>query len=222
MSLNHVIFGVCCLAFGGAGLLTRANLRLPGNNIGYEPVQPVAFSHRMHAGELSIDCQYCHYGARQSRNAGVPSPSVCMNCHKTVTAGFDALYAERTRALEEEREPERVFSAEIEKLYAALALDPAGNPVPGEQAGPISWVRVHNLPDFVRFDHRPHVARGLACETCHGPVGTMDRIRQEASLTMGWCLDCHRSTSVGPGRPSGGSAGRVPDHVSTDCVACHM
>jgi Cytochrome c7 and related cytochrome c len=222
MSMNHKVFGVCCIVLGSAGVLSKSEVRLPGGNQGYEPEQPIAFSHRLHAGELSMSCEYCHYGARQSRNAGVPSSTVCMNCHKAVTSSADALFAERAQALSEGREAKRVFSPEIQKLYTALALDELGNEIPGVEPRSIDWVRVHNLPDFVYFDHRPHVARNIACETCHGPVGTMDRMRQESSLSMGWCIDCHRANALGQSSKNDASDGRVADHISTNCVTCHL
>lgn len=199
-----------------SGLLVLAGtseVRLPGNHEGYEPTQPIAYSHRLHAGELNIQCQFCHYGAERSRHAGLPSASVCMNCHRTVTAGFDAVLQERERAESEGREPDRVVSPELRKLYDALGLDDDLQPT-GQPGRPIEWVRVHNMPDFAYFDHRVHVGRGLACETCHGPVQGMERIRQFSDLSMGWCVECHRQTPSVPGGPP-------EEHVSTDCAACH-
>jgi hypothetical protein len=224
MTLNLWIFGLCSLGLGVVTVLATAQPRLPGNNAGYSPEQPIEFSHRLHAGEMEIECQYCHFGARQSRHAGVPPASVCMNCHRTVTAGLDAVLAERERAAAEERDPERIVSDELRKLYAALALDDDLQPIPGQEPIPIEWVRVHNLPDFVYFDHRVHVARDIACETCHGPVQAMDRMRQESDLSMGWCLDCHRTNAAVPAAGSGLASGdeRVADHVSTNCVTCHL
>jgi len=226
MSLNLWIFGLSSLLLGGAAVLSTVEVRLPGNNRGYEPLQPIAFSHRLHAGELGMDCQYCHYGARNSRHAGVPSASVCMNCHKTVTTNLDELRVERALAEAEEREPRTIVSPELAKLYAALALGEDREPLPGAERHPIEWVRVHNLPDYVYFDHRVHVARDIACETCHGPVQSMEHMRQESNLSMGWCLDCHRTNAAGNpaqgalGTP--GTSGRIADHVSTNCVTCHL
>ncbi len=222
MSMNQWIFGSCSLALGLVAVLYNVDVRLPGNNQGYAPVQPIAFSHRIHAGELSMDCQYCHYGARQSRHAGVPSASVCMNCHKTVTASADVLLAERVAAQEENREQNLIVSDELRKLYDALGLDDELNPDPSKEPTPIEWVRVHNLADFVYFDHRVHVARNVACETCHGPVQGMDRLRQESDLSMGWCIECHRSQSFNAHDVTPGDAGRIKDHVSTNCVSCHL
>ena len=214
MSLtNAKVLVFFLLLFGGIVLSLGADVNLPGNHQGYEPEQPIAYSHRLHAGELRIDCLYCHYGAERSRHAGIPSASVCMNCHANVTAGFDAVLAERERAQAEEREPERIVSPELRKLYDALALGEDLEPT-GEPGTPIEWARVHNLPDFVYFDHRVHVARGVACETCHGPVQSMERMRQFSDLSMGWCVQCHRDNAAVPGGP-------LEAHASTDCAACH-
>ena len=222
MSMNLKMHGAVCVLLGGFALMSTADWRLPGDNQGYEPIQPIAFSHRVHAGELDIDCQYCHFGARQSRHAGVPPASVCMNCHDHVTSSFDALLTERNQAELQSREPQRVVSPELRKLYDALALDEELNPREGVEPTPIEWVRVHNMPDFVFFDHRPHVARGIACETCHGPVKSMERMRQDSPMTMGWCIDCHRSNAVDPHEPFNAGGERRLDHVSTDCVTCHL
>jgi hypothetical protein len=214
---NTKILVVCILFLGVLALAQNTDVRLPGNHQGYEPVQPIAYSHRLHAGELQIDCQYCHYGAESSRHAGIPSASICMNCHATVTSSFDEVLRERERAEQEDREPERVVSDKLRKLYDAVGLDENLDPT-GAAGTPIEWVRVHNLPDFVYFDHRVHVSRGLACETCHGPVQSMERIRQYSDLSMGWCLDCHRSNAGTPtivDEPA-------QDHASTDCAACHF
>ena len=222
MSLNAIIFGVGSLVLGGILILSGAKVRLPANNQGYQPEQPIAFSHRLHAGEMEMDCQYCHFGARRSRNAGVPPASVCMNCHTAVTSGFDALLEEKIRAEAQGREPERVVSPELRKLFDALALDDDLQPLPDGEPTPIEWVRVHNLPDFVYFDHRPHIARDVACETCHGPVQSMERMRQEATLSMGWCLDCHRSTGSWESSLLAPPGVAAEEHVSTNCVTCHM
>ena len=222
MSLNSLIFGVSSLVLGAVLILSNSTVRLPANNQGYAPEQPIAFSHRLHAGELAMDCQYCHFGARQSRSAGVPPASVCMNCHRTVTSSFDALLEERIRAETQGRDPETVVSPELRKLYDALALDENLEPIEGAEPTSIEWVRVHNLPDFVYFDHRPHVAQGVACETCHGPVQSMERMRQESTLSMGWCLDCHRSNPSWETTLAPGETLAPGQHVSTNCVTCHL
>ncbi|MFT7679129.1 MAG: hypothetical protein ACI8QC_003129 [Planctomycetota bacterium] len=222
MSLSPVVFGVSSLFLGSVFVLSAAQIRLPGDNQGYAPEQPIAFSHRLHAGEMGMDCQYCHFGARQSRHAGVPPASVCMNCHKTVTASLDATLIEKGLASSEGREPQMIVSLELRKLYDAMALGDDLLPLEGQEPVSIEWKRVHNLPDFVYFDHRPHVARNVACETCHGEVQGMERMRQHADLSMGWCLDCHR-TNVNweNSEPIEGSP-KAGQHVSTNCVTCHL
>jgi hypothetical protein len=176
--------------------------RSPGNNQGYEPIQPIAFSHKLHAGAMEISCVYCHLGVETSRYAGLPALSTCMNCHKTVTASLDQQKANISE------------SPELRKLYDALALDKALKPVPGQLQKPIAWQRVHQLPDFVYFDHRAHVSAGLPCQSCHGPIDNMDRVRQVETLAMGWCVNCHRQSTAN-------GVGAKPVHASTDCVTCH-
>ncbi len=194
-------FGV---AFSLVLLASRAAMfHLPGNQQGYEPVQPIAYSHRLHAGELQIQCQYCHFGADTSRHAGIPPASVCMNCHKFVTAPLGAVRSEDELAEKEQRAPRPVVSAELRKLYDAV-----------NQARPIAWNRIHSLPDFAYFDHRAHVNAGLACQQCHGPVETMERVRQVSDLSMGWCVNCHREAN------RNGIVGRRVN-ASTDCSTCH-
>ncbi len=203
------------ITFSGLALVTRLRgYHLPGNQQGYEPEQPIAFSHRLHAGELQISCQYCHGGSEKSRHAGIPAANVCMNCHRHVTAPMVALRAEDERAKSEKRVPHRVFSPELQKLYDALGLDEKLQPEPGKSARAIPWVRVHNLPDHACFDHRAHVAAGVACQRCHGPVETMERVRQVEDLSMGWCVNCHREAN------RTGIAGKKV-RASTDCSACH-
>ena len=186
--------------------------RTPGDQQGYEPVQPLAFSHRVHAGDLQMACLYCHAGAEASRHAGIPPADLCLNCHRFVTAPLGAVRAEDELALQEEREPRRLVSPELAKLYAALGLDDRLQP--SHAPATIAWLKVHNLPDFVYFDHRGHVTAGVTCHTCHGPVETMERVRQVETLSMGWCVNCHRTATAE------GVAGRVVD-ASTDCVTCH-
>lgn len=197
-------------------LATRLGaIRIPGNHQGYEPGQPLAFSHRLHAGELAMQCLYCHSGAERSRHAGIPAASTCMNCHRTVTALFGALRAEDDLAKQEKRKPRLIVSPELQKLYDALAVSPTTMlPLPGRQPSPIAWTKIHNVPDFVYFDHRGHVAAGVTCQQCHGPVETMERVRQMETLEMGWCVNCHRQVN------QTGVAGKAV-HASLDCVTCH-
>ncbi len=206
--------------------------RLPGNQQGYEPSQPIAFSHRLHAGELSVPCLYCHSGAEKSRYAGVPAANVCMNCHRFVPAAFGAIRAEDEQAKKEHRASRRVVSPEIQKLYDALALGPDLKPDAAKQPQPIRWLKVHNLPDFVYFDHRPHVNGGVACQTCHGPVETMERVRQVQDLSMGWCVNCHRGVqrngvngsfeSAAAPRATRAMPATHKLSPSIDCKTCHF
>ncbi len=220
---NAKVFLVCSLVLGAGVIGSHLSIRLPGNDQGHEPSQPIAYSHRLHAGELAINCLYCHFGAAQSAVAGVPPTSVCMNCHRVVSSGKNAADAEKLAAIAEKREPKRIVSPEISKLYRAFALDDDLRPIPQAESRPIKWSRVNTLPHHVAFDHRAHVSRGVACQACHGPVETMDRVRQEASFTMGWCVECHRTnTRDGRGALSAASGHpRIDDHVSVDCAVCH-
>lgn len=135
---------------------------------GYAPKQPIAFSHKIHAGQYEIDCNYCHVGAMKGKSATIPSVNICMNCHNQIKQG--TLTGE----------------TEIAKVVAAY-----------ENNKPIEWVRIHNLPDLAYFNHAQHAnVAGVECQTCHGPIETMDVVRQHSLLTMGWCIDCHRKTDV--------------------------
>jgi hypothetical protein len=184
---------------------------LPGNQQGYAPVQPIAFSHQMHAGDLQISCLYCHSGAERSSLAGIPAASTCMNCHRFVTAPTEITRAEAEQASQEARPPRRIISAEIQKLYDALGLDDQVNPDPRKPLRPITWVKVHNLPAYTRFDHRAHVNAKVECAKCHGPVESMDRIQQVTDLSMGWCVNCHREQIREAHKPS----------TLSDCASCH-
>lgn len=161
-----------------------------GVDKGYEPVQPIHFSHKIHAGDNGIDCKYCHSSARSSKTSGIPSLNVCMNCHKNIsefTGDEGADYGKYTPDF---------YTAEIQKLYDAVGWDPAAQKYTGKEK-PVKWVRIHNLPDFVYYNHSQHVnVAGLECQTCHGPVEEMEIMRQHSPLTMGWCIDCHRTTDV--------------------------
>ena len=196
--------GLSTFALGAIALVAESGLRLPGNHQGFQPAQPIAYSHRLHAGELGIECLYCHSGAQRSRHGGVPSAQVCMNCHKVVTAAFDRVIEEKQLAEAEKREPRPIVSDELRKLYRALGLNDALERDPSIEPRPVQWVRVHEIPDYVYFDHRVHVTRGVACQTCHGLIQTMERVRQESDLSMGWCVNCHRE-----------------QQATTDCSACH-
>ena len=159
-----------------------------GIDQGYQPVQPIHYSHKIHAGDNAIDCKYCHSSARVSKTSGIPSLNVCMNCHKSIYE-----VAESTATPEYSKE---FYDGEIQKLYAAVGWDDAEQKYTGETQ-PVKWVRIHNLPDFAYFNHSQHVTvAGLECQTCHGPVEEMEIMYQYSPLTMGWCIDCHRTTDV--------------------------
>ena len=149
---------VLCLFGYGAYALKRV-----GDNQSYAPTQPIPFSHKLHAGQNSIPCMYCHVGVETSKHATVPSANVCMNCHSVVKT--DSPYIKQVREAFQNNKP-------------------------------IEWVKVHDLPDFVNFTHKRHVAKGISCETCHGDVKNKEKINQEKPLTMGWCLDCHRGNTA--------------------------
>jgi mono/diheme cytochrome c family protein len=154
----------------------------------YEPIQPIHFSHKIHAGDNEINCKYCHSAARVSKNAGIPSLNVCMNCHKSIGE-----VAETTATPEYSK---AFYDEQIDKLYAAVGWDKSSQSYTGKSQ-PVKWVRIHNLPDFVYFNHSQHVSvAGIECQTCHGPVETYELQKQFAPLTMGWCIDCHRKTDV--------------------------
>ena len=223
MSIQHLIYVSGANAARGAIvaislLVIVASLQgfnLPGNREGYEPVQPIEYSHRLHAGELRIACLYCHYGAEKSRNAGIPATGVCMNCHSAIQAPAGAIREEQERAAAEKRTARPVVSPGIQRLYDAMGLDSSLNPDPSRGPHRIEWTRVHRLPDFVYFDHRSHVNTGVRCQTCHGPVETMQRVRQVSDLSMGWCVDCHREAN------RNGTDGRRV-HATLDCAGCHF
>ena len=146
----------------------------------YQPEQPIAFSHKVHAGENGVDCNYCHTSARKSKHSGIPSANVCMNCHTYINEGTIT------------------GTTEISKIYEAVGFDPDSKTyIEGYERQPIKWVRIHNLPDLSYFNHSQHVVAGkVECQTCHGPIEEMDVVYQHAELTMGWCIDCHRTTEV--------------------------
>ncbi len=132
-------------------------------DVGYTPVQPVLYSHKFHAGELKLDCRYCHTGVETTALAGVPPTQTCMNCHTVVKKG----------------------SEKLTKIIDSW-----------ENNTPMEWVRVHKSPDYVYFDHSAHVTVGVGCSTCHGDVESMEVISQEKSLSMGWCVECHKDPAM--------------------------
>ena len=172
--LLAILIAVATLASATVALSQSFNVRLGATK---GPEQPIAFSHKIHAGTLQMDCKYCHNGAANSQWANIPAVSTCMGCHK---------FAMTDRP-------------EVQKL--------AGYWERGEQ---VPWVKVHQVPDHVKFNHKRHVRAGVACQTCHGPVQEMDRVYQYSSLKMGWCVTCHRQNLDHPTFPT-----------SMDCLVCH-
>jgi len=161
-----------------------------GRNKNYEPVQPIYYSHKVHAGVNQINCMYCHSGAWDSKHATIPSVNVCMNCHKSIKT------YEQGPKLHDENGEEINGSAEIQKLYQYAGFTPGQEWDPAK-AKPIEWVKVHNLPDHVYFNHSQHVRIGnVQCQTCHGEVTSMDVAKQYAELSMSWCINCHRTSKV--------------------------
>lgn len=173
---------------------------------GYAPAQPIAFSHALHAGQYEIACQYCHTGVEIGKSANIPSANICMNCHTHIqnVGGKEGI------------------SPEIAKIYSAV-----------DNNQPIEWVRVHNLPDLAYFNHSQHVAvGGIECQTCHGPIQEMEVVGQHSSLTMGWCIDCHRQTEVATQgnayydklvqlHSDSKDALKVKDIGGLECAKCH-
>jgi hypothetical protein len=173
--------------------------------VGYQPRQPLPFSHAQHAGELGIDCRYCHNTVDRAAFAAVPPTATCQNCHERIAADSQQLLLVRESAA-------------------------TGESVP--------WVRVHDLPDYVYFDHSAHVTRGVGCYSCHGRIDTMEEVQQVHTLSMGWCLDCHRNPEPNlrpladittldwvPGESPEILGRRLAEEnnidPSTDCSTCH-
>ncbi len=173
---------------------------------GYAPAQPIAFSHALHAGQYEIACQYCHTGVEIGKSANIPSANICMNCHTHIqnVGGKEGV------------------SPEIQKIYNAV-----------DNNKPIEWVRVHNLPDLAYFNHAQHVAvGGVECQTCHGPIQEMEVVGQHSTLTMGWCIDCHRQTEIATEgnvyydklvqlHSTSKDALKVKDIGGLECAKCH-
>ncbi len=161
-----------------------------GRTKDYQPEQPIYYSHTVHAGINQVNCLYCHGGAQDSKHANIPSVNVCMNCHMGINE-----YAKGPKLYREDG-TEVDGTAEIQKLYQYAGWDPAAKKYTG-QGKPIEWIRIHNLPDHVYFNHSQHVKAGQQqCQTCHGEIQKMDEVYQFSDLSMGWCVNCHRETKV--------------------------
>ena len=185
---QFLVFVTSVFLILASGYFMYAFFMQVGVDQNYEPIQPIHYSHRIHAGSNGIDCKFCHSSARVSKNAGIPSLNVCMNCHKNISEVSDTTAtAEHSKAF---------YDGEIQKLYSAVGWDPATQQYTGKTK-PVKWVRIHNLPDFAYFNHSQHVTvGGIECQTCHGPVQEFEYMKQFSPLTMGWCIDCHRKTDV--------------------------
>ncbi|KAA0127133.1 c-type cytochrome [Chryseobacterium sp. SN22] len=173
---------------------------------GYKPEQPIYFSHKIHAGEQKIDCQLCHSSAKYGKVSEIPSMNVCMNCHRTISEYNAEHYMEPGK-------DKAFYDGEIQKIYAATGWDPAKQQYTGKTQ-PVEWTRIHNMPDFVYFNHAQHVVAGeqaiinsfnkknpnnkidVVCKACHGKIDTMNVVQMANDFTMGWCIECHRTTEV--------------------------
>jgi hypothetical protein len=185
--INHT-FGVLAVVGALVTLLAFAaydKIQEVGSQQGYAPEQPIKFSHQIHAGQYQIDCQYCHTGVMKAKSANIPSTGICMNCHNYINKG------------------QEYGKEEISKIYESNGYEPEAKSYDGssrwqgETEDPIEWVRIHNLPDHVYFNHAQHVNAGqLECESCHGNMAGMKVAKQVSSLEMGWCINCHRETNV--------------------------
>lgn len=187
-NMNPVVMSLLIttiVAVFALGYLYKFGITEVGVQKGYAPAQPIKYSHKLHAGDLKIDCKYCHSTAEYSKQASIPALNTCMNCHKGVQKASTATTDE--------------ISAEIKKIYAALDYDPEkiGAEAFGNNPRPVKWIRIHNLPDHAYFNHSQHVKVGkLQCQTCHGPIEKMEVVQQWSTLQMGWCIACHRNTGV--------------------------
>jgi cytochrome c551/c552 len=223
------------LFFAFGWWLTDAGVHL-GRQKNYQPQQPIFFSHRVHAGLNQISCLLCHGNAWDSKQASVPSLNMCMNCHMAI----NDYHGERLqRADGTPVDPQ----GEIDKLYSYTGYDPQKGRYTRE-GHPIEWVKIHNLPDLVYFNHSQHVRAGkVQCQTCHGPIQEMDEVKQFADLSMGWCINCHRTTKVAFPDSANGQLGNkfysiykgfsakmrsgqmdsvtVEDIGGTECQKCH-
>ncbi len=178
------------LLFMVGGYYTFQGAQELGRSKDYQPEQPIFYSHTVHAGINQINCLYCHGGAQESKHANIPSVNACMNCHMGINEYVKGpkLYREDGKEVD--------GTAEIQKLYQYAGWDPLAKKYTGN-GKPIEWIRIHNLPDHVYFNHAQHVNAGkVQCQTCHGEIQKMDEVFQHSDLSMGWCVNCHRETKV--------------------------
>jgi mono/diheme cytochrome c family protein len=169
-----------------------------GRQQNYQPEQPIFYSHKVHAGINQISCLYCHGNAWDSKHATVPSLNVCMNCHAAIND-----YTKGPKLYREDGS-EVNGTDEIAKLYKHVGYDPKTGKYNTNATTPVEWTKIHNLPDHVYFNHSQHIRVGkVQCQTCHGPIQEMDEVKQFAELSMGWCINCHRTTKVNFGDSTG-------------------
>ncbi len=233
----YIAFGILVVFLVGGYYLVEGAIGL-GRQQGYQPVQPIFYSHKVHAGVNQISCLYCHSNALVSRHATVPPLNVCMNCHAAINE-----YRPTSAKLYREDGSEVDGTAEIQKLYSYVGYDPKTSTYHTENAKPVEWIKIHNLPDYVFFSHAQHTAAGkVQCQTCHGPIQQMDEVHQFAPLSMGWCINCHRTTKVDFPDSAGSSGNKfysiyehfhqdlksgakdsitVQDIGGTECYKCH-
>ncbi len=184
----YIATAIILLFLTGGYFIAQGAINL-GRQQNYQPTQPIYYSHKVHAGINQINCLYCHGGAMEGKHANIPSVNVCMNCHMAINeySGPDFTTEDGSKVN---------GTAEIQKLYAAAGWDPATKKYNGK-GKPIEWIRIHNLPDHVYFNHSQHTkAGGVQCQTCHGEIHKMDEVYQFSNLSMGWCINCHRSSNV--------------------------
>ncbi|WP_341656442.1 c-type cytochrome [Blattabacterium cuenoti] len=200
-------------------------------NKGYKPEQPIYFSHKIHSEINKIDCQYCHSSAKYGKVSGIPSVNVCMNCHITIHE-YNGDYLEKGKSRDE-------YNKEIQKIYKAIGWDPETRKY-SKKIHPIQWVRVHNMPDFVYFDHSQHILTGeksikklkkvnLVCNACHGEVQKMDTVEMSNDFTMEWCISCHKNVGIDKKNqyykeyfPSKTNKKITVDMIGgTECAKCH-
>jgi cytochrome c2 len=184
------LFSIVLFIVGG--YYTASALIDFGRQKHYEPVQPIYYSHKVHAGINQINCLYCHGAAMESKHAAIPSVNVCMNCHKQINSYEKGPKLYRTDGSEVNG------TREIEKLYSYAGFDPKNKEAwDPSKAKPIAWTKIHSLPDHVYFNHSQHIKAGkVQCQTCHGEITNMDEVYQFSELSMGWCVNCHRNTKV--------------------------
>lgn len=179
---------------------------------GFAPVQPVNFPHPRHVQQLGMNCLYCHYSANKSYDPGLPAVGTCMGCHNLIPP--------------KRAEIEGVAPRDSAAIAQLLSFAPQMKPAEWK---PIPWVRIHKLPEYVRFPHMRHVNAGVTCQTCHGPVPEMQRVYQYSSLNMGWCVNCHvKGYNLADGLlAAGDTAGAQaavnaePKKARYDCAVCH-